>query len=118
MKRNLNVPVIDILTGKPIEIPVFTGEGENRKQAGSKSLMLYNVVTTALTGDDMSSQERKTVDDETKLERWALAKRIVESEKQEYEVELSSEEIVKIKARVKTWYGTLVVGWVFDYLEK
>ena len=113
MKVDLKVEVINILTGLAVQLPVESDkplkEGEEQK---TKPLMLHNVVSTALTADDPRSEEKASL----RVSRWKLAKKIIESG-DDYEVNLTSEDITLIKEWVNKTYSTLVVGWVDDYLE-
>lgn len=82
--------------------------GNSLKENG-KEISIGNICANALLFEDkddkMTGQE--------KLERYELAKKIFEKEK----VDLTIEEIAKIKEIVGKYSSTLVVGQVYKYFE-
>jgi hypothetical protein len=94
MKLNLNKPIKDL-------------DGNIIEKITAKSLIRDALVT--LGEDD------KNLSGEAKYTQFSLALRITEAG--DGEVELSSEEITKIKALVGRMFYPLVVGRLFDILE-
>ena len=104
MKFNLNTPVINLLTNKPMIIV------EEQEQ---KPMMLNFVLVNSLMGTE---EDNKTLKAEEKLSRWNLANRIMQASNENKEVDLTVEEVVLLKELVAKSYFTIVAGWVLNYL--
>ncbi len=96
-----------IIDFKPKLINVITGEpltDENKKE-----LTLQSVTCNAL----FANIEDDKADGEEKLKRWELATRIIKNQK----LELTVEEVTKIKEMIGKAYTAIVVGPAFQLLD-
>jgi hypothetical protein len=94
---DFNQKVINILTGK-----VFINEDKTE-------ITLKNVACVAL----FSNLQDEIIDGEEKLKRYDLGTRIIKNPK----IELTAEEVVKIKELISKTYTTIIVGKVFEMIE-
>lgn len=97
MKIKLNVPITD-LSGEPI------------KEANSKD---YVTIGSACVAAVMNSGLTEKTEGKEKFERYQLANKIHNKP----EIDLSIDEIAKIKGFVGAMYTPLVVGRIFDHFE-
>jgi hypothetical protein len=95
-----------LLTKKIVDL-----DGAEIKGEKGEAFTLRDALISAL----MASYEgEKDLPGKDKLERYSLAVRV----KRDEEINLSSEEIVLLKRLVGMAYGVLVVGQVYEELEK
>jgi hypothetical protein len=95
-----------LLTKKIVDL-----DGEEIKGEKGEAFTLRDALISAL----MASYEvEKDLPGKDKLERYNLALRV----KRDEEINLTSEEIVLLKRLVGMAYGVLVVGQVYEELEK
>ena len=91
------------------ETPLTTLDGQNIKSEEGKLVTLRSACVRALLYTD------NTMDGPKKFECYELAKRIGASEEQ---VELTAEEITLIKKMVGSCYITILVGRIYELIEK
>lgn len=107
MKISLNQKIKD-LDGEAIETQIIKG-----KKVKTEILTLGSAITQALTNNYKDDQE---LSGNEKVKRFTLAQKIYR--KKETSVDLKVEEITLIKNLIGKSYGTLVVGQIWQILEK
>lgn len=107
MRRNFDQPILD-LWGKEVK-PQNPQTGEYL--ADKPSLTLTTVVLNAVLG---SYEDERALTGKEKAERMQLALKINKNPK---EVDLTAEQLAKIKELVGKAYGTLIVGRAYELLE-
>lgn len=121
MKINFNAILKDI-DGKDMTVPVkfkihpetgqeFKGEDGQPLVLKSESVKLSTVCVNAL----MANKRDETLSGEEKLSRYILASKIKQAKGT---LEVTAEEVVKIKKLVGEFMSTLIVGAVYQQFEK
>lgn len=106
MKIKLDKCLVDIEGEKMFKDSIVDG----KRVVSKNEFQLKDVCVNAL----MANVDEEKIDGNEKMKRYLLATKIQKAN----ELDLKSEEIVKLKEQIGKVYGTMIVGQAYQMLEK
>jgi hypothetical protein len=108
---NLNIPVIDLVTSRPI----FEFRQDVDKEGNPIQIAYPLIIADCIANAIQSGGDQASMPISTKMKRLELVTRIVLNKR---EVELSEEDIKIIKEVVSSFYKIAVMGPILKYFEE